>query len=371
MRHLHRFRSRSPNRRKCGSATAVVLALLAGDAAYAATPEPLQIYFIDVEGGQATLIVTPGDETLLIDAGWAGEGGPQSKPGDPATARDAGRVAAALRDAGVDSIDYLLVTHFHRDHIGGIPELTQLLPIRAFIDRGDAYPPEQRAIPGVVDPLDAAAYDAYVQVRARGRHIQPRPGDRLPLKGADTLVVSADRATLRSALPGAGETNESCMPMPLAAGEVHENPRSLGIVLTFGKFRFLDLGDLAGQPLFDLVCPTNRIGAVDLYLVAHHGGADASDPATFAAFRPRVAVINNSARKGGQRQTLQALRAAPGVETWQLHVSAGAGEDNASLERIANPDDDSAHWLKVTAKADGSFRIFNPRTGSGKEYRAR
>ncbi|MEO6515758.1 MAG: MBL fold metallo-hydrolase [Steroidobacteraceae bacterium] len=350
----------------------VLLWALRAPITHAAERRQLDIYFIDVEGGQSTLIVTPEKETLLIDAGWAGQGGFESRPGDPASARDPGRIVAAMRDAGVTRIDYLLVTHFHRDHIGGIPELAQLVPIGTYIDHGSAYPPEDRAKPNLVDALDAAAYDDYLPVRARGRQLQPKPGDRLPLKGVRAVVVSADRSILRRALPEAGERNAACAAAPQTTSYPgDENLRSTGVVLNFGKFRFLDVGDLNSQPLFDLVCPRDRIGAIDVYLFAHHGGADAAEPATLAAFQPRAVIVNNGSRKGGRLAAMQMLHAAPTVDSWQLHVSGEVGAPNTPLERIANLDDASAHWLKVAAKADGSFTITNSRTGSAKDYAAR
>lgn len=352
--------------------TLLMLAMCSVPGAMAADRGQLDIYFIDVEGGQSTLVVTPEKEVLLIDAGYAGPGDARSRPGDPAKARDPGRVVAAMRDAGVTRIDYLLVTHFHRDHIGGIPELAQLVPIGTFIDHGSAYPPEDRAKAGLVDELDAAAYDDYLPVRARGRHLQPRPGDRLPLKGVRTVVVSADRSVLKRSLRGSGGRNATCASGPQTktyAGD--ENLRSTGIVVEFGKFRFLNVGDLNEQPLFDLVCPRDRIGVVDLYLFAHHGGTGAAEPSTLAAFQPRAVVVNNAPRKGGRIAALRLLRASPKVESWQLHVSAEAGDENAPVERIANLDETSAHWLKVTAKDDGSFTVTNARTGATRAYPGR
>jgi len=341
---------------------------LPGCASRAPAPSSLQIYFIDVEGGQSTLIVTPQRETLLVDAGFAGAGTITSVAGDdPAMARDPGRILAAMRDAGVERIDFLVATHFHRDHIGGIPELARLVPVGTYIDYGSAYPPEQRA-KGDTDQLDVAAYDLYLATRARGRHLQPRPGDQLPLKGVRTTIVSTDRATLRQPLPGAGKTNPACRPTASSTYPDDENPRSTGIVLEFGRFRFLDVGDLVAQPLYDLVCPVDRIGPVDVYLVAHHGNSTAADPATLAAFQPRVAVVNNAPRKGGRLPLLQMLRQASDMESWQLHVSSEGGEDNAPPERIANIYDATPYWLKVTAKPDGSFTMTNARTGAVKAY---
>jgi competence protein ComEC len=336
----------------------VVATIIAATAAIGPPPETLDIYFIDVEGGQSTLVVTPAGESLLIDAGFPGTGTFQSRPGDPLTARDPGRIAAVARLAGVSRIDYLLVTHFHGDHDGGVPELAQLLPIRNFIDHGDVPADAEQNVPGTL-----ALFQDYLGARAKGGHLEPHAGDRLPLKGLDVVVLSAGGVTITQPLVGTGRPNPLCDASVTAAQEAVENPRSTGVVLQFGKFRFLDLGDLTGQPLFDLVCPRDLVGPVDAYLVAHHGGSDASDPATLAAFRPRVAILNNAAKKGGAPETLASLHRASGIEdVWQLHRSEVNGADNFPPDRLANLDEQAAYWLKLTAKSDGSFRVMNGRT---------
>ena len=339
---------------------------LAGILAMASCSEPagtLDIYFIDVEGGQATLVMTPAGETLLIDAGNPGDGGYNSVPGDPLSARDAQRILAAANDAGVMDIDYLLVTHFHADHVGGAAELSQLMPIGAFIDHG------ADAVEAQGDPRALAVIAAYKNARALRDHITPQAGGRLPLKGAKATIVSTGGDILASPLKGAGETNHACNRPVLPPGEAVENPRSTGVVIEFGRFRFLDLGDLTGQPLSDLVCPVDMIGPVDAYLVTHHGGADAADAATFAAFRPRVAILNNGRTKGGDAPLFAALRASGSVgDVWQLHRSDAAGDQNYPEDRIANLDESGAHWIKLSAFGDGSFRIYNGRTGVWKDY---
>jgi competence protein ComEC len=332
-----------------------------------AAPKTLDIYFIDVEGGQSTLIVTPDRNTLLIDTGWAGDGSGYH-PGDPHKARDANRILAAARDAGVSQIDYLLITHFHADHMGGVSELAQLMPIRGFIDHGAPHP---NASATSAETRDGFA--VYSKLRSKAtRHIEPRPGDRLPLKDVEAIVVTSDGATLSAPLPGAGTANSTCQKQAMIPPDPDENPRSTGVLLRHGKFRFLNVGDLSGEPLFNLVCPRDLIGATDAYLVAHHGGPNSADPATFAAFRPRVAIMNNGVRKGGLRATFEALHRAPGLEdVWQLHAAEGAGELNFPARYIANLDQSTAHWIKLVANEDGSFRVLNGRTGEWKQYPAR
>jgi beta-lactamase superfamily II metal-dependent hydrolase len=326
----------------------------------------LDIYFIDVEGGQSTLIVTPAGESLLVDAGFPGDGTFASLPGDPRQARDPGRILAAIKDAGLKRIDYLLITHFHADHDGGVVELAQQVPIGTFIDHGSVLP-EAENVEGTLD-----AFRRYEAVRAKGHHLEPAPGDRLPLKGVDAVVVSAAGRTLTRALSGAGKPNSACTGPAPAAQERNENPRSTGIRLEFGRFRFLDVGDLSGPPLYALACPNDLVGPIDLYLVAHHGGPDAAIPAVFAAFRPRVAVVNNGPAKGGAPELLGALREVPGLEdSWQLHRATSAGAPNVADERIANLDESASHWIKASARADGSFTVTNARTGRTKTYAAR
>jgi beta-lactamase superfamily II metal-dependent hydrolase len=338
------------------------LAVACGAAALlAAAPLTLDIYFIDVEGGQATLVVTPRGESLLIDTGFAGRGGTfASAPGDPAQARDANRILAAARAAGVKRIDVLLITHFHADHDGGVTELSKLLPIRTFVDHDRPLP----SVESVKGSLEAFGW--YEAVRSKGRHIVVSPGDRLPLTGVKTIVLSSAGQTLPHALPGAGETDTACRSAAVAPQEPNENPRSTGLLLTFGTFRFLDLGDLTGQPLFDLACPRDMVGPVDVYLVAHHGGADAADPGTFGSFLPRVAIVNNGERKGGAPNLVNLLRQVSGMDWWQLH-RAETGE-NAPDDRIANLDETTSHWIKLSAREDGSFTLTNARTRESRPY---
>ena len=327
-------------------ATALTLAL---KSVVAVAPSTLDIYFIDVEGGQSTLIVTPAGQSLLVDTGFAGFDG-----------RDSGRIVAAARDAGITRIDYLLLTHFHWDHDGGVVELARQMPIGTFIDYGDLdRTPAARAAPRWTITLDR--YNAYLPLRAKGVHLEPKPGDQLPLSGVDVTFVSSTGATILRALPGGGYVNAECQATAPPADERFENPRSIGFVMQFGLFRFLDLGDLSGSPLFALLCPRSLIGPVDLYLVPHHGGRDAAYPATFAALRPRAAVVNNGLVKGGSPEIFAALRHAPGLEAaWQLHASRNGR--NLPESQIANLNETTGHWIKASAQESGAFTVTNGRT---------
>ncbi|MEO8360420.1 MAG: MBL fold metallo-hydrolase [Vicinamibacteria bacterium] len=329
----------------------------------------LDIYFIDVEGGQATLVVTPAGESLLIDAGFPSDDaliGPifGEKPGASANGRDPKRILAAAKDAGLTKIDYLLLSHYHADHAGGAVELSQLMPIRAFIDHGEPAAGADEGVPGTLKN-----YEGYVALRAKGRHILAKAGEALKLKGVEAIFVSADGAILKKPLSGAGQPNTACGAAAIPAQEKIENPHSVGIRLKYGSFSFLDVGDLSGDPLFALVCPNNLIGNSDLYMTAHHGGADGADPAIFAAIKPLAVVFNNGPRKGGQPKTLSLVKQTPGLDGWQNHQSINQGADNAPDERIANLDDSTSAWIKVSASEDGSFTVTNGRTGYSKRYK--
>jgi len=332
----------------------LALALLASASACEAATRPLDIYFIDVEGGQSTLLVTPDKQSYLIDTGWAGN-----------EARDANRIVAAAHDAGVEQIDYLMITHFHPDHDGGVVELSKRMPIRHFVDH-DTVAPEAQTDAGI-----NAAYQSYLEVRKGKPHIVAKPGDHVPLTGVDVVVVSSAGSVLTQPLPGAGAPNSLCGTEAVKANDPFENPRSTGVLVTLGKFRFLDIGDLTGEPLFKLACPRSLIGPVDVYLAAHHGGSDTADPALFAAFKPRTVVMNNGLKKGGAKNTYETLHHLAGLaDVWQIHRSEAAGEQNFAADQIANLDESSGYWIKLSARADGSFNVLNGRTGQDKSYPA-
>jgi beta-lactamase superfamily II metal-dependent hydrolase len=325
----------------------------------------LEFWFIDVEGGQSTLIITPAGESLLIDAGYSPNnlrGGGGNVPGG----RDPSRILAALNEAGVSRIDYLLITHFHPDHAGGVPLLADKVPIGTFIDYDHPL-----GTPIGPDRLTVASYRDYEPVRAKGEHIVARAGDKLPLKGVDAEIVSAAGQLIQKPLPEGGETNSACRHLEDFPEDGTENYLSVGIVLKFGAFRFYDPGDLSGNTLTRLACPKNLLGPVSVYLISHHGDYDTSIPALYAALQPRAAIMNNGIVRGGSPDALRTVRAFPAIDLWQLHRSQNEGATNAPDSFLANVDDGTmtAYSLRMTASDDGSFRIVNPRTGFSKEYR--
>jgi hypothetical protein len=263
----------------------------------------------------------------------------------------------------VSRIDYLLITHFHSDHDGGVPELVRLIPIDTFMDYGDATEKGKK----VQEP-----YDAYVRVRKKGTHVEPKVGDTLPIKDVRVEIVSGRRQTLKDPLPGAGQQNPACSAFKKKNNDFTENSRSFGFRLTYGKFTFLDLGDLVWNELGQLVCPTNLLGTADVYLVAHHGNAFSGVPALTAAVKPRVAIVNNGESKGGDTKTFSVLHDAPGLEDlWQLHLSANKGAKQAEPNFIANLNESTAFRLKLSANLDGSFSITNARNDFTKHYDAK
>lgn len=317
----------------------------------------LHIYFVDVEGGQATLFVTPAGQSLLIDTGWPGLDG-----------RDADRIVAAARKAGISRIDYVLITHFHQDHGGGVSQLAARIPIGTFIDHGENRENDNAGTLSV--------WQSYQAVLATGKykHIIAKPGDKLPVKGMRATVISSDGALIEKPLPGAGQENPNCKGAEAYPADTSENLRSLGIVIDFHRLRILDLGDLTQDKEMPLVCPINKIGKIDVYIVSHHGTITSGSPPFVHGIAPRVAIMDNGATKGGSPAVWDVIEKSPGLQDlWQLHFSEeGGAAHNVAAEFIANPDGpDAANDLELTAHPDGNFEVFNSRTQKSKVYPAR
>ena len=323
-------------------------------AATLAASKPLQIFFVDVEGGQATLFVTATRQSLLIDTGWPGN-----------AFRDANRIVSACKLAHVKKIDYLLITHYHMDHVGGVPQLLDKMPVSTFIDHGeDRETSKSSQVP----------YQDYQKAIAGAKHIAVKPGDRLPIKGMEAVVVTADGNMIDQPLTGAGQPNAFCQSVSQKEVDKSENARSVGLVMTFGKLRIVDLGDLTWNKELELVCPNNRLGKADILVVSHHGLDQSNSPALVHALGARVAVMDNGSKKGASPSAWDVVKSSPGLEDlWQLHFAdAGGKEHNVADPFIANVTEaDTGFYLKLTANEDGSFDIYNPRNKFSKEYPAR
>jgi len=339
-------------RRLLGTACFSVLFIVSFCGARTVKPEgPLQLYFIDVEGGQSTLIVSPSGQSLLIDAGWPGFEG-----------RDADRIMSAAHQAGLKQIDYVLITHYHRDHVGGVPQLVDGIKVGTFIDHG----------PNMEDSdVTRTDYAAYEKAIAGHAHVVVKPGWGVPIRGIEVHVLSAAGDHISEPLPGAGEANPYCKTEPTPLADNTENARSVGVLVTYGHFRFLDLGDLTKKKELELACPNNMIGTIDLFLVTHHGLDQSNSKALVWALHPRVAIMNNGARKGGSPAAWQIVHDSPGLEDlWQLHYAEGSDrEHNVPDDHIANVKENcEGKDLKVMAEPDGSFTLTNGRTGQEKVY---
>ena len=344
-------------------ATAVLLAAgVAAGTAQAQDKGALRIYFADVEGGQATLFVTPQGDSLLVDTGWPGSNN-----------RDADRIVALCKQAGVSKIDNLLITHFHVDHAGGVPQLAAKMPIGRFIDHGENTETN--------DPATVSSWEGYQKTVANGDHarLTVKPGDVLPIKGMKVEIVSGNGDVIGKSLTGggAGGQNPACEHSALRDEEKSENDRSLGMMITFGKLRIADLGDLTWAKERPLMCPVDKLGRVDVYIVSHHGMDRSSSPALVDALAPRVAIMDNGSHKGGSQPAWTVVEASPRIaggkgELWQLHTAEGSdAAHNVADNRIANlAGPDAGHSLELIGRRDGSFSVVNERTGETVPYAA-
>jgi beta-lactamase superfamily II metal-dependent hydrolase len=343
---------------------------------------------VDVEGGNATLFVAPSGQSLLIDTGNGG----------PAAERDGGRILAAARDAGLTQIDHLITTHWHGDHFGAMEFVASKLPIKHYIDHGGTV---EAPAPG-----NAFVREGYPALYAKATHTVAKPGDRIAISGLDWRIVAAAGQHITTPLPGlpglpgaagAGKPNRTCADYKAGMPDPTENAQSVGSIVTFGKFRVAHLGDLTWNKEYELMCPNNPIGTVDLFIVSHHGQAISNSPQLVHAIHPRVMVMNNGTRKGGQPDAMKVLHTSPGLEDlWQVHFSQLSGQEYTVPGMfIANTYDEpiaampiaavtapapgpgaapppahngQAYWIKVEAHEDGSFRVTNARNGFSKTY---
>jgi competence protein ComEC len=325
-------------------------------AATFAAGKTLDVWVIDTEGGKAVLIVSPAGQSMLIDTGFPGSND-----------RDTNRILEACRLAGVKKLDVLLTTHYDLDHVSNTPSLVAKLPVALFVDHGAAV---------VSDPRTSAAVSSYDGLWTQARHLVVKPGDRIPFAGVDVQVLASAFATLKTPLKGAGQPNSACSGVQPRTWERtnednSENAASVATLFTFGSFRMLDMGDLTWNREMQLMCPDNRVGTVDLYLVNHHGADLSNNPALVNGIRARVAVMNNGARKGGSASVVALLKAAPGLQGfYMLHRSVSAANDNPPEAFLANLDSGSdGNWIRISAQKNRTMVVTNGRTGESRTYK--
>ncbi|MFL6280303.1 MAG: ComEC/Rec2 family competence protein [Vicinamibacterales bacterium] len=420
--------------KRVGLSLAIVVIAAALIIAQSKTTKPLEIWVVDVEGGKAALYVSPTGQTAMIDTGFPG-------------ARDLERITAAITDAGIKQIDYLISTHYHVDHIGNVIELAARIPIGTFVDHGPTVegPSVPQVAPGpdgipVTKPREQVEgfQAAYAELYGKAKHLVVKPGDRVPITGLDWRIVTAAGQVLK----GGGKPNPSCSGFTPIAGTTGLNDpddaQSVGSVIAVGQFRALDFGDMWRTKELELMCPNNPIGTVDLYFASSHGAIASGSLPFVHGIQPRVAIVQNGTRKGGAPEPMQTILSSPGLEAlWQMHWSYSALlEQNSPALYIANIEDvptiagvltapprgggpgraaagiqpgapapssvqqptpapiapgaqsptaapsagrgrgnatghTPAYWLKVSAYADGTFTITNPRNGFSKTYGTR
>jgi hypothetical protein len=307
--------------------------------AKANTRPGLDLHFVDTEGGAATLIVTPAGESVLIDCGNPGR-------------RDAERIHRTATAAGLKAIDHLVITHWHTDHYGGVEQLSALLPIRHFYDHGI---PEMLAEDPMNFPLLIQAY----KKASRGKSTTLKPGDEVELRQTDggpavRLYCLCGSGKVIADKPGAPSNPIANEHQPLAE-DLTDNARSLGFLLSFGDFRFLDLGDLTWNIEYKLVHPSDKIGPVDVYQSTHHGLEISNNPVVIKTVQPRVAIFNNGPRKGGHPSVIATLRRVPGIQAiYQVHRNVtAAAQENTDPAFIANHDEQcQGEGIKLSVAPD-------------------
>ena len=364
----------------------ILVSVVVFPAAQTKATKSLDIYVIDVEGGNAQLWVTPSGDSVLVDTGNGGA----------AAVRDADRIMAAVNDAGLSQIDHLITTHYHGDHVGGLPELATRIPIKEFIDHGGNVQPSPQ-----IDPV----LQQYAELAGKAKHTIAKTGSRISVTGLDWRIVSATGQILKTTLPGAGAPNPYCAGFkrhdvnPVSGGPLGntEDEQSVASHITFGKFRVLYLADFDWNQEVELMCPNNRIGTVDLFVVSRHGQPSSNSEALVHAIRPRVTIMNNGPRKGGQPAAMKVLLNSPRLEDlWQIHFALLGGQEYtvpgifiANVEEGATvpvaplppaqrdaptspapQHNGPAYWIKVSAQIDGRFTVTNARNGFGKTYKA-
>jgi competence protein ComEC len=308
---------------------------------------------VDTEGGKAIVMLTPDGESMLVDAGFPGNND-----------RDTQRIVAAAEELKIKQFDYMLVTHYDLDHVANIASVDARIPAKVFLDRGPLHPGGNQG--GIQRNMTT-----YLKCIGERKRVTLKPGDEIPLKGLKVTVLTASGEVIKKPLPGAGKPNEFANSPKPDIGQQDENAECIGLLYEFGKFRMADFADLLQTQEIALMTPDNPVGTVDLFMVSHHGAYRSNHPLLVHALHPKVAIMNNGARKGGDAITFDTLKASAGLQDlWQLHTSISAKDKNAPADFIANSQEPCERKaIKVSVQRDGTFTVTNMRNQFSKTYK--
>jgi beta-lactamase superfamily II metal-dependent hydrolase len=353
----------------------------------------LKVVSIDVEGGGGTLFVTPEGKSLLIDTGWPSNYGLLPSPDGAKNSAD--RIVAAAKKLGLSKIDYLIITHYHMDHVGGVVDLAKRIPIDTFIDHGpnaEHLPPGVKDDPQLPGGAPDVLYPKYLAVIKGHNHIVAKPGQVIQIGSMTDTIVSSDGVVMAKALPGAGAPNPACASAVSKSEKPEggvENTRSVASLLSFGKVKIAAFGDLSWQKERELSCPTGKLGHVNLLIVTQHGSNISSNPASIADMHPDVALMGSGGKKGGDEDPIKVIKASPGLMGfWQTHENFAHPEWDGDKNMIANLNPpasavaaqaksmfsappDQGHAIHAEITPDGKIILTNDRNGYSKTYQTK
>ena len=353
--------------RSIAAAAALTWALAAGQAATA--PATLKMVPIDMDGGGGALFVTPEGTSLLIDAGVP-DWGPGGKVGLDGATGGPDRVVLAAKALGVKRIDYLITTHYHGDHVGGVFGLLKLMPVGTVIDHG----PNRETTPRNGMTRSVGLYAQYLEAIQGHEHIVAKPGQVFHFGSLTDTIVASDGQSLAKPLPGAGRPGPLCDTAPMTADGGVENAMSVASLLSFGKVRIADFGDLTWNREQDLVCPVDKVGHVAILLMDHHGLALSSNPASIAAMAPDIVVMSNGPTHGAAPSAMAIVAASPGLQGfWRMHSALANPELDGDPDYIANlgPSPGHGYTTRLDITRGGRVTVTNTRNGFRKVYQVK